>query len=659
MTASKVIEVPLASTNDVLEIDCDNLPEDVEVICDILNKEVPTLRFHHIFALEYYKQGFVDKAIITLKRGIGKSNQPNSSDKMQLLLLLANVYVQKAKTIHAAAERELFLQMAGTLLNEAERTCPGDGDTALVRGMLALARRQPEAALREFAQAKGVAALMGTARTLFGRKQYAQALGAYQQALALRPRGRPDPRIGIGLCLEKLGHAAAARRAFERAAAVDAAAAAPLVLLGTMDLNAAKLAAQHQRGAEAAALVRSGMARFEAAWRLQPANAAVLLRLADRLCWRGGWERARAVAERALAAADTMAMEAEAHYAVGRALHGAARFDAAHDAYARALAINARHVLARYGLAQTLLQRADMSGAEAALARVLDAQPRCTEALRALGYLHARLPNTKAKALEYYERAMAELNDAPRLDAAGDADLFLEAALLYEATAARKAARAYGVAAALLGARAVPELWNNIGALAHTTGGGGAARDAYQRAADLLRGDASARARQTRATLAYNVALLYERAGRWRRAEAHYGALLQLAPGYADARLRLAHIALVFRAQPDAALAHIARVLAHDPRRAAALLLRGTVELARSRVQDARRAFEAVLKDVAKHDTYALCALGNFHLAAGRAEAARAAELPDARARVREQAAASYRRALEFFDKSLQIDGRC
>ncbi|KAJ1811117.1 protein required for normal CLN1 and CLN2 G1 cyclin expression, partial [Coemansia sp. RSA 2599] len=86
--------------------------------------------------------------------------------------------------------------------------------------------------------------------------------------------------------------------------------------------------------------------------------------------------------------------------------------------------------------------------------------------------------------------------------------------------------------------------------------------------------------------------------------------------------------------------------------------MRGRIELSRKNVQDARRAFEHVLRDIAKHDVYALCSLGNYYLAAARSEMARAQEAPDQKG-ARDLALANYRRAIEFFDKCLTLDGNC
>ncbi|KAJ2472161.1 protein required for normal CLN1 and CLN2 G1 cyclin expression [Coemansia sp. RSA 2322] len=710
---ARVIEVPIDNSNDVLEIDCSQLPEHAAEICDILENEGSALRFYQLFALEYYKQGQVEEAVVALKRGMAKAKANDQTAKVPLLNFLASIYVQKAKT--AAGDREIMLTMATTLLTEAERIDRSDANTHLNGGMLALAKRQPEQALQRFnaalkAAPGSVAALLGKARVLFGRHQFQQALGLYQQVLRLRPSGKPDPRIGIGLCLHRLGHSADARLALARAAEVDASAAAPHILLATMDLNDVKrlmdpqiTAAEScsaeqalQRGGE---LLRSAMERLERAYSLQPDKAATLVRLADRVFFAGNHEGARVLAERALRAADTMALQAEAHYQAGRAHHAGRRFDLALDAYQRSVAINDRHGLAQYGLGQMQLQRSDMAGAEASFQRVLERHPRCVEVLRALGHLHARLPTTKAKALEYYEREMQAA------EGAADADLFLEAALLYEASSARKARRAYAAAAALLArspaaAAAVPELWNNLGALRHVTGDAdaavfaeyataarlctGALGGARTRLADARRGGGSGaaaraagaevqRLESSLATITYNVARFYERCGRWGAADALYRRLAAAVPSYADARLRLAHVALVARADADAALAHVAAAVEIDASRAAAWLMRGNIETARRNVQDARRAFEHVLKDISKHDVYALCSLGNFYLAAGRSEAARAgdapAPAPGASARARDAsrakppshdlAAQNYARALEFFAKCLQLDERC
>ncbi|KAJ1954762.1 protein required for normal CLN1 and CLN2 G1 cyclin expression, partial [Linderina pennispora] len=462
--------------------------------------------FYSRFALEYYKQGKTEDAITVLKGGLAKARANDLTSKVPLLNLLAGISVQKAKVATVsgtATERDIQLQMAATLLTESEKISREDPRTFLVKGLLAMVRRSPDQALQQFNLALRlnptcVASLLGKARVLFSKRQFQTALGIYQRVLTLRPNDKPDPRIGIALCLMKLGHAKDARRALERAIEVDERAVAPYVLLATMDLNAAKrlmdprLNAQLDAGkleealAEGGSLLSSAMAQLKLAYERQPANAAVLTRLADRLFYSNDYEGARRLGERALKTADTLAIQAEAHFQVARAHHAMRRFDLAFDAYQKSLQHNEQHALARFGLGQMQLQRTDMSSAEATFQRVLEKHPKCVEVLRALGYLHARLPNNKAKAVEYYEKEMQAVADeageqAKRQGGDGDvaawfddANLFLEAGLLYEGTSARKARKAYSMAAAILQRQGagdqLPELWSNLGALRQLAG---------------------------------------------------------------------------------------------------------------------------------------------------------------------------------------------
>ncbi|KAJ2361660.1 protein required for normal CLN1 and CLN2 G1 cyclin expression, partial [Coemansia sp. RSA 2610] len=506
----RMIEVPIENSDDVLEINCSQLPEHAAEICDILENEGAALRFYQLFALEYYKQGQTEEAVAALKRGLAQAKANDQTSKLPLLTFLASIYVQKAKSPLASAgnasSREMMLKMATALLVEAERISHSEPNTYLVKGMLAMTNRLPDAALIQFNNAlrlepHSLAALLGKARALFGKRQFQQALSLYQQVLTLRPRAKPDPRIGIGMCLYKLGHTNDARRALKRAIDINPAAAAPHVLLAAIELNEVKRRfdphisrgaadpGSAQKAAEGLVeCLRRAMEHLQQAYELQPGNAATLIFLADRLFCKSEFENARKLAERALSTADTMAIQAEAHYQIARSYHAAKKFDLAFEAYNKCLKINDKHTLACYGLGQMQLQRTDVSQAEATFQRVLERHPRCTEVLRALGYLHARLPNTKAKALEYYEREMQILAEDAAENARSlgkptenviewldDANLFLEAGLLYEATSAKKARKAYFVAASILqreesAGEHLPELWNNLGALSQLTG---------------------------------------------------------------------------------------------------------------------------------------------------------------------------------------------
>ncbi|KAJ1746603.1 protein required for normal CLN1 and CLN2 G1 cyclin expression [Coemansia sp. RSA 1821] len=717
LSEPRMIEVPIENSDDVLEINCSQLPEHASEICDILENEGAALRFYQLFAIEYYKQGQAEESIAALKRGLAHAKANDQTAKLPLLNFLASIYIQKAKkplsSTNGASSRDMLLKMATALLTEAERISRTDPNTYLVKGQLAMTSRIPDTALVQFNNAlrlepQCLAALLGKARALFAKRQFQQALSIYQQVLVLRPRGKPDPRIGIGMCLYKLGHTNDARRALRRSIEVDSSAAAPHIILATIELNEVKRKFDPRISREAAdpeslgsitessaETLRRAMAHLQRAYELQPDNSAVLLLLADRFFCKSEIEAAHKLAEKALSTADTMAIQAEAHYQIARSHHAARKFDMAFDAYSKCLSINDKHSLASYGLGQMQLQRTDMSSAEATFQRVLERHPKCVEVLRALGYLHARLPNTKAKALEYYEKEMQVLADEAAEHARGsitidwldDANLFLEAGLLYEANSAKKARKAYLVAASILqredgAGDHLPELWNNLGALSQLTGEENAdvfselnaAAEKCARALDKTRaslvdkkpsGSKAAnevhRLENTLVTIKYNVARFYENCGLWQKAEQLYGEIVADIPAYVDARLRLAYIAFFYRGKSQDALLHISQATEIDAKRPAAWLIRGNIELQCKNVQDARRAFEHVLKDIAKHDIYALCSLGNYYLAAGKSESSRAATEPASSAakKAKELSNQNYKRSLEFFGKCLQLDEHC
>ncbi|KAJ1948951.1 protein required for normal CLN1 and CLN2 G1 cyclin expression, partial [Linderina macrospora] len=385
MASSRIIEVPIDNSNDVLEIDCSQLPEHSSEICTILETEGSALRFYYVFALEYYKQEKTEEAIAALKRGLANARANDLTPKVPLLNLLASINVQKAKlatTSGTAEERDMQLKMATALLTESEKISRQEPRTFLVKGLLAMAKRSPDMALQQFNIALKlnptcVASLLGKARVLFSKRQFQTALGIYQRVLTLHPHGKPDARIGIGLCLLRLGHTKDARRALERAMVANPQSAAPHVLLATMEMNEAKRLMDSKLNPkidggevgealeEGGKLLNAAMGRLQMAYELQPENAAVLTRLADRLFYSGDYEGTRRLGERALRTGDTPAIRAEAQYQIARAHHAARRFDLAFDAYQKCLASNDKHALARFGLGQMQLQRTDMSSAEA------------------------------------------------------------------------------------------------------------------------------------------------------------------------------------------------------------------------------------------------------------------------------------------------------
>lgn len=154
-----------------------------------------------------------------------------------------------------------------------------------------------------------ILALLGKACCLLRRRAFAQALTIYQQALTLvvayEARGdysRPDPRIGLGLCLAGMNRLGDARRAWQRSAQLYPRTSAPRLLLGLSAFNAAHQASALPLGLFGAGLTATdeqarrsareeGLEHIQAAWKLNNKSAMTAVALSAHFA-RRGWSLA-------------------------------------------------------------------------------------------------------------------------------------------------------------------------------------------------------------------------------------------------------------------------------------------------------------------------------------------------------------------------------
>lgn len=92
---------------------------------------------------------------------------------------------------------------------------------AWLQGAMQMGKRSFDDALRSFEsvlsqQSNNILALLGKAKILYTKREYAQALKTFQTVLRLCPHCQPDPRIGIGLCLWAMDYKAKAKAAWQR-----------------------------------------------------------------------------------------------------------------------------------------------------------------------------------------------------------------------------------------------------------------------------------------------------------------------------------------------------------------------------------------------------------------------------------------------------------
>ncbi|KAJ1909332.1 protein required for normal CLN1 and CLN2 G1 cyclin expression [Tieghemiomyces parasiticus] len=675
--AATVIEIPLqGSVDNVLEIDCSQLPPQASELCEILIQEEAPLRFYLQLAIEYYKRNQADEAIHMLKAGLSNAKgASNYQPKIQLLNCLASIYLQKARRSHlnplvgasaasavgeeeAAAEQEQYFELATALFNEADRIDPNQPTTWLGKGILYWLRRQPDLALSQFSdvleqQPHSVAAKFGLARVYFSQKRYRDALALYQQLLSQHPTGVPDPRLGLGLCYHKLDMVRQAKLAFERAVEINPRQVTARVLLAILYFNEFKAARQRGEDPVPAQLLEVGLGYLRAAYVHDRRHPVVADLMADYLFTRQDYAGSIAFATAGALAADMHAIEAESHYQLGRNYHRLEDFDRALTHYRRATDLNPQHQLTQFGLGQVYLHRGELTAALEIFQGFVKRFPDFIEAWNLVGSIFARMPDHQQDAQAAFGRVLALVGE--RTAEAGLAvspGLYMDIGRTYENLNLGQALQAYqsalrlyeppaetnGAVASTL--TAPPTLLNNIGALLHLQKDLPGAEVHYERALTAAASDPV-----VATTVKYNLARLREAQDRPSDAQTLFKALVADHPAYLDAYLRMGVLAQ--RAgDPAAAETWFLDAVDVAPKATLPAILLGLHFVAQRDLNTGRRTLERVLQDLDRHDTMALTAVGNIHLRTARGQ-------PDSKVRHK-----FYRHAYRFFETALTHDHR-
>lgn len=242
------------------------------------------------------------------------------------------------------------------------------------RGVYLTSTGNTEDALKAFKvvldrQKRNPIALLGSACCLLRKREYSSALTMYQEVLRISiaqsaraakesaivgPDGElvenlaskwlgPDPRVGIGLCLQGLGRLNDARRAWTKAISMNPNNPAPHLLLGLSKINMAKdladlpvdLASLAPTEAEARSLVYAeGLNHIQISWKLDNKNAMTAIALAEHFSVRAlstsstnkleaqqEYERAMKLGEHAIQYADNRAAVNQAWLIFARTAH--------------------------------------------------------------------------------------------------------------------------------------------------------------------------------------------------------------------------------------------------------------------------------------------------------------------------------------------------
>jgi len=543
---------------------------------------------------------------------------------------------------------------------------------------------------------KNLMAKMGKARVSYSMGKWAEALKGYQNVLESSPDLLdPDPRIGIGCCFWQLGFKDDAAGAWQRSLDLNPKSKIALILLGLYNLHlTSNLPPTHPDFNKfykkaTGEYIMPAMAQDKAF----PLTCATV---GSYLIIRKDWAKASVVARRAIDLTDVNAIASDGWYQLARKAHTEGDTTEASMCYTKSDQARGGdergYIPAKFGSAQMNVLMHNYDGAKFRLEKILQQQP-TLEAQTLLGTLYAEdvfaAQNSKShddksaelkKALKHLEDVQKAWRD-PKRQATPDQSVLLNLARLYEADQPEKslkcleeveqmeleaipeedypenAEEGFELKAALR-ELLPPQLLNNMGCFHFQAERFVRARELFQAGLNACikaeQRDDSIDSDALVTSISYNLARSYESEGMLDEAKVVYKRLLERHPGYVDAQIRLAYIAL--RQNPtDLGPRAIKDLFNEHENNVEVRALFGwfinkskrmTMNIA---VDEEQRTYKYTLQKSDKHDRYSLTGLGNIHLTMAR-------EMPRSSEQEKEKRRKAYERAVEFFDKVLQLD---
>ncbi|KAI1752280.1 hypothetical protein F4782DRAFT_530535 [Xylaria castorea] len=564
-------------------------------------------------------------------------------------------------------------------------------------------------ALKSFEQAskvsqgKNMLALMGKARALYGLGNYKDALTTYQDILLKTPDlVDPDPRIGIGSCLWQLGYKDDAKQAWVRSLELNPESKA-LILLGLYYLDASSKVPTHSP--EFIKLYKKAMTEFtQKSFKIDKNQPLTCATFAGYFLSSKNLSHVESLANKAIQYTDVNAIASDGWYLLAKKEHYSGNVETATDYYRRADeargGLERGYLPAKFGVAQLSVLNNDLGEAKLRLEKII--QPagkheRNYEAMILLGTLYAeevfinQFATTKEdksaemrKAIDYLEQVRTAWKD-PKKNLSPDSSILLNLARLYESSQPEKALQCLSQVEQLeldqipssehpdgiedanelrnaLRKYLPPQLLNNIGCFYSQAEKHERATEMFQAAlSSCMRIGEKGEDMDTDAlvtTISFNLGRSYESQGLTDKAVEVYEQLIARHDDYTDAQARLAYIKL--RKNPNKegpdAVAKLYQANSADLEvRALYGWYLGRVnsrkKLANVNEDPELRHYKHTLQNYDKHDRYALIGMGNLYMMAAR-------EMRRETEQDKQKRSATYTRAVEFFDKALQLDSK-
>ncbi|XP_076012188.1 RNA polymerase-associated protein CTR9 homolog isoform X2 [Genypterus blacodes] len=607
------IEIPLRDTDEVIELDFDQLPEGDEVI-SILKQEHTQLHIWIALALEYYKQGKTEDFVKLLEAARIDGNldyRDHEKDQMTCLDTLAAYYVQQArKEKNKDAKKELITQ-ATLLYTMADKIIMYDQNHLLGRACFCLlegdkmdqADAQFHFVLNQ--STNNIPALLGKACISFNKKDYRGALAYYKKALRTNPGCPAEVRLGMGHCFVKLSKLEKARLAFSRALELNSKCVGALVGLAVLELN--------NKEADS---IKNGVQLLSRAYTIDPSNPMVLNHLANHFFFKKDYSKVQHLALHAFHNTEVEAMQAESCYQLARSFHVQEDYDQAFQYYYQATQFaSSTFVLPFFGLGQMYVYRRDKENAAQCFEKVLKAYPNNYETMKILGSLYATSDDQEKRdiAKGHLKKVTEQYPD--------DVEAWIELAQILEQTDIQGALSAYGTATRILQekvqADVPPEILNNLGALHFRLGNLGEAKKYFLASLERAKAEGEHDEHYYNAisvTTSYNLARLYEALNEFHEAEKLYKNILREHPNYVDCYLRLGAMARD-KGNFYEASDWFKEALQINQDHPDAWSLIGNLHLAKQEWGPGQKKFERILKQPStQNDTYSMLALGNVWL---------------------------------------------
>jgi RNA polymerase-associated protein CTR9 len=543
---------------------------------------------------------------------------------------------------------------------------------------------------------KNLMAKMGKARVSYSMGKWAEALKGYQNVLESSPDLiDPDPRIGIGCCFWQLGFKDDAAGAWQRSLDLNSKSKIALILLGLYNLHlSSQLPPTHP---DFTKFYKKATNQYiMPATKLDNTFPLTCATLGGYFIIRKDWTKVQTVARRAIDLTDVNAIASDGWHQLARKAH--TEGDTAEASICYTKSDQARggdergYIPAKFGSAQMNVLMHNYDGAKFRLEKILQQQP-TLEAQTLLGTLYAEdvftAQNSNSnedksaelkKALKYLEDVQKAWRD-PKKNATPDQSVLLNLARLYEADHPEKSLKCleeveqmeidaipeedhpedleedYEIRAALR-ELLPPQLLNNMGCFHFQAERFVRARELFQAALNAcVRAASRDESIDTDAlvtSISYNLGRCYESEGMLDEAKDVYENLLKRHADYVDARIRLTYISLRQNPNDQGPRAMKDLFKENEDNIEVRALFGWYMNKSKRKTQnfaadDEQRLYKHTLQKSDKHDRYSLMGMGNIHLAIAR-------EMPRSSESEKDKRRRGYERAVEFFDKVLQLD---